>query len=100
RTEREHREAVEHDVHVAVLAKHTRALRKKLAVRLRVVGKFAEPPLVVRLAISADDASMSETHVLVHAGVRGVGDDDVDRRVRLVAEKRDAVLRANLEASR
>ena len=99
RTEREHREAVKHDVDVPVLTKHAAALGEEDPVGLRVVGELLEPPCIVRLAVMADDPSVPEPHVLVHPGVRGVGDDDVHRCVWQRTEKLDAVLRANVVAA-
>ena len=86
RAQREHREAVEHDVDVAVLAKHALTLTEKHRVQLRVVRELVKPARVVGLAVVTDDATVPETHMPVHARVRRVGDDQIHRRGRAAPE--------------
>src|ERR1700736_245621 len=99
-TQREQREAVEHDVDVPIVAQDAAAFREEPAIRARVIRELGEPPRVVGTAVVADDASMSESHVLVHAGVRRIRDDDVDRVVGETFEETDAVGGLDVERRR
>jgi hypothetical protein len=99
RAQGEHGEAVEHDVDVAVLTEHALTLTEKHRVRLRIVRELLKPARIVGLAIVTDDPSVPEFHVPVHARVRRVGDDQVNRCGGERPKEIDAVLRADVEAA-
>ena len=69
------------------------ALGEEDPVALGVVVELREPAAVAAVVpVAPDDAPVPELHVLVHAGVGRIGDDDVDGLVVEAAQEADTVV--------
>jgi hypothetical protein len=76
---------------VAIGTEHSLALPQKRSVRISIVLELGEPlPVRGRLVI-AHDSAIAKHHVLVHTGIRGIGHNYIDRRVRQAAEEGEAI---------
>jgi hypothetical protein len=95
RRQREQRVAVEHQIHVAVVAQHAVAFGQELPEGLGVVVELLEPLAAAvgpaAATIVADDAPAPELQMPIHARVGGVGRDQIDRIGRQLTKKRKAV---------
>ncbi len=95
RRQRQQRVAVEHEVGVAVGAQHAVAFGQKPPESLGIVVELLKPlAAAVRspaAPVVTDDPPAPELEMAIHARVRRVRGDDVDRLARQLLQKRQAV---------